>query len=325
MNQERFEAAHQSAWTALEDWLDHPARNARGDPESAFDLPWALREVSRHLALARARGYGPALLARLERLTWRAHQALYASTPPRWRRVVQFIGRDFPALVRQEWRLVALACLLLYGSFGAMVLAVHLDPELVHSVVDRETLADLEHMYDPANGARLGRERDAASDIQMFGFYVRNNTSIGFQTFAGGLLLGLGTVAALLFNGVFLGTVAGHLTRSGYAEPFWAFVTGHSAPELTAIALSTAAGFKLAAALLRPGRKRRIHALRDNAAVGVRLVYGAAGLFLIAAYIEAFWSSIASVPAAWKFLVGGSIWLLLIAYFALAGRSAHAR
>ena len=41
----------------------------------------------------------------------------------------------------------------------------------------------------------------------MFGYYIRNNTGIGFQTFAGGLLLGLGTLFFLVFNGFYIGAV----------------------------------------------------------------------------------------------------------------------
>ena len=39
----------------------------------------------------------------------------------------------------------------------------------------------------------------------MFGFYIFNNVRIGFQTFASGLVFGLGTILYLLYNGVFIG------------------------------------------------------------------------------------------------------------------------
>jgi len=68
---------------------------------------------------------------------------------------------------------------------------------------------------------------------------------IGFQTFAGGLLAGVGSVWFLAANGVVIGAVAGYLTEIGYSETFWSFVAGHSSLELLAIVLSGAAGLRL--------------------------------------------------------------------------------
>src|SRR3546814_16464238 len=63
-------------------------------------------------------------------------------------------------------------------------------------------------MYDP-DASRLGRfaERGSGDDWLMFGYYVMNNIGIAFQTFASGLLFGLGTLFFLLFNGLTLGAV----------------------------------------------------------------------------------------------------------------------
>src|SRR3546814_6892093 len=92
-------------------------------------------------------------------------------------------------------------------------------------------------MYDPAAaGAKLGR--DSGSDLQMFGLYIANNISIGFRTFAGGLLAGVGSLLVLVFNGVMFGTVAAHLQGIGHGGPFWRLVVGHAAPELSAIVVA---------------------------------------------------------------------------------------
>ena len=64
-------------------------------------------------------------------------------------------------------------------------------------------------MYDPAN-KRLGM-READTSLLMFGFYIWNNVRIGFQTFAGGLLVGVGSIWFLGANGVIIGAVAGYL------------------------------------------------------------------------------------------------------------------
>ena len=176
----------------------------------------------------------------------------------------------------------------------------------------------MESMYGP-NARRLGA-RAADTDVAMFGHYIWNNVKIGFQTFATGLLFGVGTVFFLLFNGIIIGAIAGHLTHAGYVTAFWSFVAGHSAMELGAIAISGAAGLKLGMALIAPGQLSRSAALGAASQNAVRLVYGASGMFLIAAFIEAFWSPITSIAPLVKYSVGIVLWLALAAYLMFTGR-----
>jgi uncharacterized membrane protein SpoIIM required for sporulation len=154
----------------------------------------------------------------------------------------------------------------------------------------------------------------------MFGFYIFNNVRIGFQTFAGGLVFGLGAIFYLLYNGVFIGAITGHIIHSGLATQFFSFTSGHSAFELGAICLSGAAGLKLGYALLAPGLRRPTVALRAAAAEAIPLVVGLAGMLLLAAAIEAFWSPRTFLPPVAKYAVGVVLWLLLLLYFGFAGR-----
>ncbi|MCY1431701.1 hypothetical protein D9M71_476760 [compost metagenome] len=48
------------------------------------------------------------------------------------------------------------------------------------------------------------------------------------------------------------------------------------------------------------------------------------GLLLIAAFIEAYWSSVTQFSATVKYLVGAMLWLLVGAYFLLGGRQRQA-
>ena len=54
-------------------------------------------------------------------------------------------------------------------------------------------------------------------------------------------------------------------------------------------------------------------------------MYGAAIMFLAAAFVEAFWSPITEFGFQIKIIVGIAGWVLLLAYFLLAGRARAAR
>ncbi|WP_214660558.1 stage II sporulation protein M [sulfur-oxidizing endosymbiont of Gigantopelta aegis] len=200
-----------------------------------------------------------------------------------------------------------------------MIVLIQIWPEFVYSVMSPDSVAGMEAMYDP-QAEHIGRERGSESDARMFGFYILNNTGIGFRTFATGLLFGIGSIFTLLFNGLHIGAAAGHLTQIGYGNTFWPFVSGHSALELSAIALSGSAGLKIGFSLLMPGRKSRYQALLDAASVAVKIMAGAAVMFFMAAFVEAFWSSSQTIAPLIKYAVGALMWLLVFAYFAFAGQ-----
>ncbi len=317
MRQRAFEAAHAAAWREMEAFLD-------GRPAfDAAELPRRYRRLCQGLALAANRQYSPELVDRLNRLALRGHHLLYRNRRRQSGRVLEFLAAGFPQLVRREWRLVLASALLFLGPLGALIGVLQAFPEFVHYLLPPEQVARFHEMYDPAN-RRVG-VLEADHSLFMFAFYIWNNVRIGFQTFAGGLLAGVGTVWFLAANGVIIGAVAGYLTEVGYSETFWSFVAGHSSLELLAIVLSGAAGFRLGLAVIAPGNLTRRSALVAAAKPAVRMMYGAALMFGAAAFVEAFWSPLTEVPFAVKISAGIAGWGLLLLYFAFAGRAHAAR
>jgi uncharacterized membrane protein SpoIIM required for sporulation len=233
--------------------------------------------------------------------------------------VWQFVRAGFPRAVRREIVFVWAAVLLFFGPLLLLTFAIPQYPEFAYIVLPADTLDSVQKMY--GDGLKtLGRQREADTDVQMFGFYIFNNVRIGFQTFASGLVFGLGTIFYLLYNGLFIGTISGYIVHSGLATNFFSFTSGHGAFELTAICLSGAAGLKIGYALVAPGRLTRGAALRLAAVEAIPLVVGLAGMLLIAAGIEAFWSPRTFLPPIAKYVVGGVMWVIVIVYFAFAGR-----
>jgi uncharacterized membrane protein SpoIIM required for sporulation len=175
-------------------------------------------------------------------------------------------------------------------------------------VLDGGQLAEFRTMYSDGSAA-IGRT--AGDDWSMFGFYIFNNISIAFQCFAGGMVFGLGTVFYLLFNGFYGGAAAGYLTSVGLGHNFYPFVVTHSALELTAIVLSGAAGLRVGASLIAPGRRRRIDALRNAAGEVVTLLYAVVAMLVVAAALEAFWSSARWIEPVAKYVAGAGAWCLV--------------
>ena len=319
MKQERFVAMHSQEWDSLQSWLSalerQPQRTMR--QEHTLDFPQSYRRLCHQLALARGRGYSREVTDRLQHLVQQGHRVLYRPPAPRWHRVAVFLLAGFPRLVRSQWRCMTAAALLFYLPALVILVLMQLRPEFAHTVFSSAQLAQFEKMYDPGN-PHIGRS--SGTDLQMFGFYVMNNVGIAFRTFASGLFFGVGAIYVLAANGVLIGGVAGHLTAIGYGGPFWRFVVAHSAFELSALVIVGGAGLQLGLTLLMPGRQRRGPAMVAAGWVGAQLALGAFAMLLVAAFIEAYWSSIAALPNGVKFGSGALLWLLVLGWLWRGGR-----
>lgn len=320
MKQQVFERRGEPVWQRFEQSLDGVKLGYRlgSDADSETFLN-DYQTIARDLSVAKSRGYSRQLLNRLNHLVTGGHNVIYVYRSGFFSSVLDYFRATFPRRVRAYWRYMLVAALLFFVPLIGITTAIQLHPEYVYSVMPSDQVDQFESMYDPAAKA-FGRERQSDTDIAMFGYYIWNNVSIAFRVYAGGLTFGLLTIFSLAFNGLSIGAVAGHLTRIGYDETFFSFVVGHGAFELTALVFAGGAGLMLAHALVAPGIRTRWQALRTISGPSIEILLGAAVMLLLAAFIEAFWSSSSTLTPVIKYCVGAVLWGLVGSYFVFAGR-----
>jgi len=320
----KFEQLYEAEWQELHKALQQirkPMSFARTAAIRGERVAWLYRRACEQLALARARSYPGHLTDRLEQLTADGHQLIYQRPELGLSRLKRFLLVGFPGAVRAHAPFIGVALLaFLLPALGLGVL-VYLRPELVLTVVDSSTAAEFEQMYSHSAEA-LGRPRAAHTDWEMFGYYIDNNISVAFQCFGSGLFAGAGSLFFLAFNGAYSGAIAGYLTRRGHASNFYSFIATHTAFELTAIVLAGAAGLRVGYALLSPGRRTRVQALTRAAQECIPIMYGVAGMLLVAAALEAFWSSATWVPLPIKYTLAALCWATVLGYLTRQGRHA---
>ena len=304
-----FETSNEAQWSELEQAVGRGDKAL--DPERFLFL---YRAACEHLALAEARGFPAPLVTRLSAVTARAHQIVYRQTDLGFGRIARTLMHLFPAMVRAHRWYVLVAALLVMIPAIALGVAVAHRPDLILSLVDSATVDSFGRMYDPANPT-TGRLRDAGTNWSMFGYYIGNNIGIAFQCYVSGILFGIGSLYYLAFNGAFGGAIAGYVTSIGFGGTFFPFIATHSAFEVTAIVLSGAAGLRIGRSVLLPGRLPRLASLQLAARETSVIVFGAAVMLVIAAAIEAFWSSAAWVDPVAKFSGAGGCWLLVAIFF----------
>jgi len=318
MKQQIFEQQYRAVWQQIEASLEKPAQ---GDNSKILAEHYML--LCQHLALAKERLYDAALVERLNNLVLGVYRELYRYRAETRLNLYAFFKRDFPlAIYRHRYFiLVSFLVMVLPGLIAGTW--TYIDEDAIYSMLDGSEVRGVERMYDP-EARKLGREREAETDIFMFGFYIKNNISVAFRCFAGGMVIGIGTLLVLFFNGMFMGSIAGHLTRLDYVDTFYPFVIGHGSFELTAIVFSGAAGLRLGYAILHPGQSSRLDSLRKAGRDVVPMLYGIVLMLIIAAFLEAFWSSSTSLTIEVKYSVGAVLWALVLLY-SFSGRRHESR
>ena len=307
MKQTQFEYLHAQTWQALELALK----------QQSVELPQLYRDVCHQFSTAKQRRYSQSLIRYLNELTSDAHQVLYRQSQQKGQ-LLYFVAVGFPLALRRQKTYVLSAALLFFIPLAAMFIACALNEEMIYRLMNYDAVAEFQNMYDPSERAKRNREVD--DDILMFGYYIKNNIGIAFQSFAGGAAWGAGTVFFLIYNGLMIGGVAGFMLKAGHAHTFFPFIVGHSAFELTAIIFSGAAGLMLGKALIAPGRLSRTEAFKIAGKQAIAIVYGAALMLVLAAMLEAFWSSSEWLTSPIKYGAGCFLWLLVVFYCLFAGR-----
>jgi uncharacterized membrane protein SpoIIM required for sporulation len=321
-----FEQLYRAEWDELDAQLKRimdRRENKRdaGEPLRGERIAELYRRACEHLALARARNYPRYLLDRLDGLTATAHQVIYQRREFGLARIRQAFLYDFPRAVRAHSAYVWTSVALFFIPMLLMGWLVYQRPDLILSVTSAEQAAEYESMY--SNTAQSITPRGADTDWMAFGFYINHNITIGFQCFAAGIFFGVGSMFFLLFNGVVIGAIAGFLTERGLGSTFYSFVVTHGAFELTAIVLAGATGLRLGQALVAPGRHTRVQSLTLAARETMVIVYGFVVMLLIAAAIEAFWSSARWLPLPLKYGVAALCWIAVLGYLTFQGRRAR--
>jgi uncharacterized membrane protein SpoIIM required for sporulation len=317
MRETRFVDQGRPRWAEVENLL---ARVDRGGLRrlTAADLDalaLGYRAATSDLAIARARGYDVRLVAYLNRLVGRAHARVYAGTSATgWSKLAHLFATAFPREVRRSWQAIALCVLLTAVTAAISYRATSADPANAYAFVPAASVPLVDRSLHDSN---FGFDRAFAP--AMSALIVTNNVRVSALAFAGGITAGILTLYIIGTNGLMVGTLAALFAQRGFGADFWATIAPHGVIELFAIQIAGAAGLILAAGIVRPGRARRVDALRANAVRALTLMLGVAGLLVVAATIEGFVSP-QRLSIDVRLAIGVLTAVALAGYLAFAGR-----
>lgn len=305
-------------WQELESLCTAMAQSSKKKKDAAMISKFAAlyRSACADLALADAYQLPPNTIQYLHLLVGRAHNQLYRSRRfdfATWRRILL---EDVPRQIFAD-RCVQACFVLFWGIFilsAILARSTVIWPDYAEQIMGAAFIEQLEAMFSEKI---TGRSADA--DMMMAGFYIYNNTGIGLQCFAGGILVIPGLYITT-FNAALLGASFGYMSRADVAagENFFHFVTAHGPFELTAIVLAAGGGLRIGSSWVRTGGLSRAASLAKVSKQAMPVMGASIVLFLLAALIEGFVSP-SGLPYEFKALIAIVSSAMLMTYFVVLG------
>jgi uncharacterized membrane protein SpoIIM required for sporulation len=282
MQVERFVRERSAGWDELAALVRSAGtRPQRLGAERLLRLGAGYRAAAADLALARRDFPRDPVTRRLERLVLEARQLVYASEARR-RSLRGFLATGYWQRVAERPAALLAGLALLFGPMALAAVWALDDPAAAIGIVPGEFRPAAEAGDGPGAGLNPGQEAALSSEV------FTNNIQVTFLVVAGGLLLGLGTVAVTVFNGGFIGALAGLTAENGSLGEFLRFVAPHGLLELSCIAVAAAAGLRIGWAIVDPGPLTRATSLRREARRSIEIVLGTAPWLVLAGLIEGF-------------------------------------
>jgi uncharacterized membrane protein SpoIIM required for sporulation len=288
----RFAARQAPRWGEFRQLVDRATRIGLDSfqPDELPDFAARYREAAADLARARTYRADRSTIAELERLVTAGHNALYRDERSSWTSLWRAVSVEFPAAVLEARRAVLLA-FLVFAATGAVGYRIIRDrPALAEELLPEEMLRRADAGHERAASGRKYGEVGAGDRPLVASFIIVNNVRVAIGCLAGGVFAGVGSLVVLGFNGLVLGSFAGHFANEGLLWYLLEFVVGHGVLELTAIWVAAAAGLLLGLAIVVPGELSRADALVVRGRVAVRMIGMAVVLLAIAGLIEGFLS-----------------------------------
>lgn len=155
----------------------------------------------------------------------------------------------------------------------------------------------------------------SADEAPMFLMISTNNIMVAFYAFIYGIFLSIGTVYILFSNGVMLGVFQYFFFDQGLLATSALSIWLHGTLEISAIIIAGGAGITLGNSLLFPGSYKRSDSLMRAAKDALKIVVGLIPIFVVAAFIESFFTRLTEMPIYFNLTIIVLSALFIIWYF----------
>lgn len=305
MREAAFVKQNVKKWEQFEELL----QGTSTDPDKLSDL---FIQVTDDLAFANTQYPDSRTYAYLNGLASKIHAQIYKNKNEDRKRFVYFWKTEVPLVVRKSHTKLLYAFIIFAVSVIIGIVSQNMETDFVRIILgDNYVNMTLENIEKGDVLAVYGR----GGQMDTFFAITFNNVRVSFLAFAAGLLVSVGTGYLLFQNGVMVGCFFTFLGQQGYLNEAFKVVMLHGTLELSAIVLAGGAGFVMGNSILFPGTYSRMASFKRGAIEGLKIVMGLMPVFILAGFIEGFFTRYTDMPIAISlFVITGSAAFIIYYY-----------
>ena len=266
----------------------------------ATELADTYIDVTSDLAFAQTHYPESKITRYLNNLASALHNEIFRAHRTNWSRLLTFWTDEVPRTMWEARRELLLSFTIFLASALIGMVSQLLDPEFCRIILgDRYVDMTLQNI---AAGEPMAVYNSASEDL-MFSSITLNNVKVSFFVFALGVFTSLATGVLLFQNGVMLGSFQTFFAQHGLLWQSSLAVWLHGTLEISAIIVAGAAGIAMGNSWLFPGTYPRIVSFRRGARRGLRIVVGTVPVFMVAGFIESFFTRHTEWPDALRLTI----------------------
>jgi uncharacterized membrane protein SpoIIM required for sporulation len=232
----------------------------------------------------------------LNGLTSSFHQSIYKNKKEKKSRFITFWTQELPLIFYQERKQILYAFLFFMIAIVIGAVSAKYNDDFVRLILGDGYVNMTNENIAKGDPFAVYKQ---TNEILMFLQIATNNIRVSFLAFIFGIFCSIGTVSLLFRNGIMLGSFQYFFYSKNLGLASLLVIWLHGTIEITSIVIAGAAGLVLGNSILFPGTLPRKTAVFNAAKNGIKIVIGLVPLFLIAAFIESFFTRYTQMP---KFL-----------------------
>jgi len=282
-----FIKKNKTNWQLFEDAI---ANRKIVDPEKLADL---YIEISDDLSYASTFYPDSEVLPYLNNLASKAHQLIYKNKKEGKNNIINFYKTSFPLEFYhyQKYLLISFLVFVFFLIVGWY--STNQDSDFVRLILgDSYVNMTLENIK---NNDPMAVYKQSGSFDMFLGITI-NNIMVAFNAFIYGILLQVGTLYVLMFNGVMLGSFLAFFANQGLMWESFRTIWIHGVIEISVIIVAGSAGLVLGAGILFPKTYTRIESLKLAGEAGMKIMISTIPFFIIAGFLEGFVTRLTQMP-----------------------------
>lgn len=281
MKETSFIRRYKDKWKDLEDYLQ---KTGKTDPDYLSSLYVQLTD---DLSYAKTHYPDSKVTIYLNQLSSKIHAEIYKNKKEKSGRFISFWTEELPLTIYRQRRLVLISFIGLLVAFSIGWISSQNDDGFVRLILGDAYVDATEKRMDEGDPLGIYGKDNA---INMFFYITMNNIKVSIIFFVFGIFVGIGSLYAVIKNGVMLGAFLFMFFERSTETGLVALSTVwmHGTIEITEMVFSGAAGMALGASFLFTGTYTRGESIKRGAIEGLKILFGMMPFIVVAGFIESF-------------------------------------